>query len=92
MKNKNKDSDSISCQAVAISLSNIGSLLSLWAWEAKAASRIEPHIDGVAALTGVGCLLELEGQYRGLSRLNGAISQGSFPAGTEACRSRSQVR
>ena len=60
--------------------------------EAEAASRVEPHIDGVATLAGAGRLLELEGQYAGLSRLNGAVSQGSFPAGTEACRRSRQVR
>lgn len=42
-------------------LSLLDSLFSLGALEAKAASRIEPHIDGVATLTGAGRLLELEG-------------------------------
>ena len=64
----------------------------LWTWEAQAATRIEPHIDGVATLAGAGRLLELEGQYAGLSRLNAAVRQGSFPAGAEACRRSRQVR
>ena len=60
--------------------------------EAEAASRVEPHIDGVATLAGAGRLLELEGQYTGQSRLNGTISRDSFPAGAEACRRSRQVR